>query len=128
MSSTLLGILASAERIGRINSSLTLAQNAEALQYEPEADITTRCIRNEFMTLVRVKYVTHSPVPHDLLLRLTNQCLRPESWTHGAQCSWFIGELNGYHYTALFKPSPGPKLGTVRLTVDDLTHTCQDCS
>lgn len=130
MSSTLTSIVSQAETIGKLQSALTLAKNGEeVLKYETEESITTRCIRNEFMERVKIKYNAHPNVPHDIMLQLTDKCLIAGSWTHGTNCAWFTGELGNYYYNAFFRPMHGtPKLGVIRLTVDEISHQCLDCS
>jgi hypothetical protein len=130
MAATLTGILASAERIGKATAALLLAKNGEEiLKYQTEESLVQQCIRNEFQTLVTTKYNCHTATSHDILLQLTNDALRIESWTLGAECAWFVGELNGNHYSVYFKPSRGcAKLGYLRITVDEIGHQCLDCT
>jgi hypothetical protein len=134
MASTLIGILSSAERIGKAQAALFLAKNGdEILTNQTEDSVVNQCIRNEFMSLVTFKNVIHPPSQGaskagDLMLQLINRALRIESWTLGQDCAWFTGELEGYHYTAYFKAGLGPKMGCVRIAMDEIAHSCLDCS
>lgn len=135
MAAILTGILESARRVGTAQAVLHLAKNGdELLKYQTESDLINQCIRGEFMALVVFKNSIHPPSNGDtparaVMLRLIDMALHIESWTLGDACAWFAGELEGYHYTAYFKPSsPGYKMGYVRITMDEIGHRCGDCT
>jgi hypothetical protein len=138
MQSTLTGILESAERIGKAQAALELAKDAEFLKYTTEEAVTKQCIRNSFYEMVQVRYCMHpvasqmyEPTKHafynDLMLTLIDKALQIDSWTFGDACAWFSGETEGYHYNAFFKAG-ATKPGFLRITVDEIAHTCRDCS
>jgi hypothetical protein len=135
MASTLIGILSSAERIGKAQAVLEFAKAGDELRtYTTEEAVTQQCIRNSFMDLVVFKNVIHPPSQgdckaRDVMLQLIDWALHIESWTLGQDCAWFTGELEGYHYTAYFKASsPGYKMGYVRISMDEIAHKCLDCT
>ena len=134
MASTRTGSRESARRIGTAQAVLHLAKNGdEILKYQTESDLINQCIRNEFMSLVAFKNSIHPPSngdtkPRSIMVQLIDKALHIEAWTLGEACAWFTGELEGYHYTAYFRTTnSGCKMGGVRISMDEIGHTCLDC-
>jgi hypothetical protein len=129
MSSTLTSILASARRVGQAQAAF------DRIQYpnDPIDDeaVTQRCMRTVLLELVALRIQAHSPSPEhvdQLVTILLTQALSLNSWTLGAECTWFSGEREGHFYTVFFKPTNGAKLGLLRITLTNLAHQCQECT
>jgi hypothetical protein len=128
----LIGILATAERIGRAETGLILARNPDCLTYESEDSIVRRLMWNEVSKLVKFQQTCH-PAAHptlqadlhtrqnELLQSIMNDAVVVANWTFGETCAWFSGERDGHAYTVFFMP------GLLRMTVDMIAHTCDDC-
>jgi hypothetical protein len=141
MSSTLISILASAERFGKVQASLVPANDGE----EPIPNLVNQCIRNELINMVTFQSViqpsgydpSRSELQRTAISRIIDDSTKLESWTLGKDCAWFSGERDGYHYSVFFKKLNGPKLGYIRITLDEVEarpcncrlapYPCEDC-